>query len=76
MATIKQQGPTATVVEIIRSFRRALTVTEVSTLLTVKPNTVYAQAKAGNMPCVRIGKSVRFDPAILAAWYERQIIRA
>jgi excisionase family DNA binding protein len=64
-----------TVVEIIRSYKRALKVQEVADLLSIKPNTVYAQAKLGLMPSVRIGVSVRFDPNILADWYERQLVR-
>jgi excisionase family DNA binding protein len=54
----------------LASFDRALTAYEVAALLKVHLDTVYKQARAGNLPSFRIGTSIRFDPKKLGEWYE------
>ncbi|HEX7124884.1 MAG TPA: helix-turn-helix domain-containing protein [Thermodesulfobacteriota bacterium] len=44
---------------------RLLTAKEVAELLGLKEKTVYELAKRGEIPCVRIGKFVRFRPSDL-----------
>ncbi len=38
-----------------------MTVSEVARLLRLHPNTVYSQTEAGELPCFRIGKSIRYS---------------
>ena len=47
---------------------RLLTVPEVATLLGLGRSTVYAWAKSGRIPAIRIGPRWRFHPEILEAW--------
>lgn len=58
----------------IRAFQRAMTAEEVSELFNIHLDTIYKQARSGNIPSFRIGTSVRFDPKYLADWYQQQII--
>ena len=40
---------------------KLLTVKEAAEFLRLKPRTIYAKVKDGLLPCVRIGKSIRFE---------------
>lgn len=51
---------------------RAMTTGEVAELFNMDKDTIYKQARRGDIPSFRIGTSVRFDPKALAEWYERQ----
>jgi len=55
-------------VDLIRAKSRALRVNEVAELLSVSERLVYRLAAERLMPAFRIGNSLRFDPAALAAW--------
>lgn len=50
----------------------ALTAVELANLLAVSRITVFKQAKAGRIPCFRIGSCVRFDPRAVAQWLRRK----
>jgi excisionase family DNA binding protein len=52
----------------IEGIKRAITASEVATLLAVSPITVYKMAKAGIIPSFRVGTAVRFDPRAVAEW--------
>ena len=58
------------VVPILRSYHRALTAREVAGILHLHPVTVYRKAKAHVIPCRFIGSAVRFDPGVVAQWWE------
>ena len=45
---------------------------EVAGALNVSERTLWTLTKAGAMPCVRIGRSVRYDPVDIRQWIERQ----
>jgi excisionase family DNA binding protein len=45
-----------------------LTAAEAAELLAVPPSWLLAQARAGQVPHVRLGRYVRFDRDQLAAW--------
>lgn len=47
-----------------------LTVTETAQLLTLRESTVRHYARRGVLPCVRIGRHLRFDERDLVAWVE------
>jgi excisionase family DNA binding protein len=62
--------------DYFESLNHALSANEVSKLLGIRRDTVYAYAKAGELPSFNIGKTktmLRFDPKVLAEWLrERQ----
>lgn len=43
-------------------------VAEVAAFLGVHPKDVYAWALRGDLPCVRLGRRVRFDPGDVRRW--------
>ena len=57
---------------IIRSRRKAWTAEELADLLSISKKTVYALAKQGRIPSMRIGSMVRFDPVATADWVEQK----
>jgi excisionase family DNA binding protein len=47
-----------------------LTISEVSNYLSIKPSTLYAWVKTGEIPYYRLGKMVRFKKEDIDAWME------
>jgi len=45
---------------------------EAARLLGVNKHTLYRWAREGTVPCIRIGKAVRFRVATLLEWMEQQ----
>jgi len=39
-------------------------------MLALSERTLWSMTRAGLLPCVRVGKSVRYDPTDLAAWVQ------
>ena len=55
--------------------RQLLTLTEVAAVLQIPARSLYSQRSRGEEPGslgVRIGRHVRFDPAVLEGWLARQ----
>lgn len=48
-----------------------LTVRQVAMRLGIGLRTISSLTASGDLPCVRIGRSVRYDPADVAAFVER-----
>ncbi len=48
---------------------------EVADLTKIPVNTIKKFATKKRIPCVRIGRLIRFDPADLAAWIEGSKVR-
>lgn len=72
-ASAKQSQPDhqgQSILEVIRSHRKALTVNHVAELLGCSPKTLYQHIKQGRLACYRLGASVRLDPKITADWLE------
>lgn len=44
--------------------------------LSLSPRKLWSLTAGGEIPCVRIGKAVRYDLADLRAWIERQKIQS
>jgi excisionase family DNA binding protein len=55
----------------IEHIGHALTAAELAELLAVSRITIFKQAKAGRIPCFRIGTCVRFDPRAVATWLRK-----
>ena len=54
-----------------KRIRNFYTVKELAALLVVKPITIYRMVDRGQLPAIRIGKSLRFDPADIEAFLDR-----
>ncbi len=50
---------------------RLLLAQEAANLLRVKPNRLYDLAKRGIVPCVHIGRQIRFHEELLLDWIAR-----
>ena len=50
------------------SQHRLLRPREAAALLAISERTLWDLSNRGNLPCVRLGRSVRYDPRDLAAW--------
>ena len=40
--------------------------------LSISPRKLWAMTNSGEIPCVRFGRSVRYDPADLREWIDQQ----
>jgi len=59
---------TSSLPDRIEKYGHALKAAELAELLAVSRITVFRLAKAGRIPCFRIGTCVRFDPRVIANW--------
>lgn len=48
-----------------------LTVKEVASILNCSPSTVYAKAGRGEIPSLKLGGMLRFDPAEIEEWIKK-----
>jgi excisionase family DNA binding protein len=46
---------------------------EAATLLSVKPSWIYEAVRAHRIPCVRVGRHIRFTRAMLERWLAEQV---
>lgn len=65
MLPFQKQNPTA-------SPRLLIKAEEAAQMLSISPRLLWSLAQRGEIPQVRIGRSVRYDPADLHAWVQRQ----
>jgi excisionase family DNA binding protein len=59
--------------EVHRLHTPLLTPTEAANLLAVKPSWIYEAVRSGTLPCLRIGRHIRFTRAMLEAWLHGQV---
>ena len=50
--------------------RLLLTPSEAAAALRISPRLLWSKTKIGEIPCVRIGKAVRYDPRALVKWID------
>ena len=55
-----------------RDVSRLMTPDEIAAVLRIARKTVIAMARAGRIPCVRIGRFVRFDRGEILRWIDGQ----
>src|ERR1035438_4934120 len=48
-----------------------MTVEELAAILRVQPAVIYKEVSAGNLPGFKIGKQLRFNPAVIKLWMQR-----
>jgi excisionase family DNA binding protein len=65
-------GSPAGLADHIEGFGRALTVAQLSALLSVSRIIIYKLAKKNRIPSFRVGTCVRFDPRAVANWLRKQ----
>lgn len=63
------EAPTAT--SYVPGEPLLLTEREAAKALAVSPRTLWGLRNAGEIPCLRFGRAVRYDPADLQAWINR-----
>lgn len=51
--------------------RLLITSREAAACMSISERTLWTLTNQGDLPCVRIGRSVRYDPRDLEAWIER-----
>ena len=44
---------------------------EAAAALGISPRLLWSKTKIGEIPCMRIGKAVRYSPAALQAWIDK-----
>lgn len=49
---------------------------EAAAALKISPRTLWAMTKAGKVPCVRIGRQIRYGVAVLERWIAAQSMTA
>jgi excisionase family DNA binding protein len=49
-----------------------LTAPQAAKALAISPRTLWSLTDTGEIPCVRIGRAVRYDPEDLRAWIARR----
>ena len=57
-----------TLAERIEAMDHAMTVKELAPMLRLSSTSLYNLAREGEIPSIRIGGSVRFDPHAIAVW--------
>jgi excisionase family DNA binding protein len=58
----------------LKARKSALTVRQLAELLSLSEREVYKLAANNQIPHIRIGSSVRFDPPTIAAWIETKTL--
>jgi excisionase family DNA binding protein len=62
---------TQTHVPLAPLVRLLLTPEEAAAVLRISPRLLWSRTKAGDIPCVRIGKAVRYSPTALQAFIDQ-----
>ena len=52
------------------SIGKLISISDLSDLLNMKTKTIYAKAEAGEIPCYRIGRLIRFKQEEIEAWLD------
>jgi excisionase family DNA binding protein len=50
-----------------------LTAAEAAELLSVRPSWVFEAVRAGQLPCLKVGRHIRFTRPLLEAWLESRL---
>ena len=52
----------------VSAFMLLLTPPQTAQALAISPRKLWAMTDSGEIPCIRLGRSIRYDPADLLAW--------
>lgn len=75
-AAIESLAVSPNIVALIEGRSEAWSARELAKLIGCTGKHIYALAKSGRMPHLRIGGMVRFDPATTAEWLRQRYIAA
>ena len=64
------QSTTAAPIPLAPITRLLLTPAEAAAALRISPRLLWSKTKIGEIPCIRIGKAVRYAPSHLQAWID------
>jgi len=73
---VETRGMPSDIIATIESKRGAWSAPELAELLGCSGKHIYALAKSGRLPHLRIGGMIRFDPCVTAAWLRERSIAA
>ena len=68
-----RQNVKMTLIEQLRSKRKALTVEDLADLLCIGVRTLYKEVEDSRIPFFRVRSSIRFDPHQIADWLEMKM---
>jgi excisionase family DNA binding protein len=54
--------------EPVRELNRLITATELSATTGIPKSRVFQLAREGQLPCIRLGRAMRFDPKAVKEW--------
>jgi excisionase family DNA binding protein len=69
------ESPTATQPEPMLADGPLLRPEEVARLLSVKTSWIYEAVRAGRLPCLRVGRHIRFSRRMVERWLAEQAER-
>jgi excisionase family DNA binding protein len=69
-----KRGRTMSILKKLRECSEPLNVKEVAELLCVSEATIQRWVRGREVPALRIGDTIRFDPGLLADWIEQRSI--
>lgn len=69
--TSTSSTPAADPIPLAPIARLLLSPKEAAAALGISPRLLWSKTKIGEIPCLRIGKAVRYSPASLQAWIDR-----
>lgn len=52
------------------------TVRDLAAFVKTTPDAVYRWVELGMVPCIRIGRSIRFDPTVIRQWLTARSVPA
>jgi excisionase family DNA binding protein len=64
-------SPTAAPITLAPIPRMLLKPREAAAALGISPRLLWSKTKLGEIPCIRLGKAVRYSPAALQEWIHR-----
>ena len=60
-------------IEIVAERREAWTVPQLAKLLSLSKGEIYEQVKAGKLPAIKIGTSIRLCPKLTSQWLRSRL---
>ncbi len=73
MSTVKVNSPAATTItQTLRGRRKAISVEDLAELLDCSKQWLYDNVKRGTIPAAKLPGMIRFDPVLVAAWWEER----
>jgi hypothetical protein len=68
------RSPTVTIAQTLRTHTGYLSPRALSAIIGSHPQTIYGWCRTGQMPHIWVGARIKFDPATVADWLDRQRI--